>query len=193
MIPTFDYRRATSLDDALAALGGGDAKVLAGGMSLLPLMKLGLAAPATLVDIGGLDDLRGARSTADGGFEIGALTTYAEALDATNLDFAAECIRGIGDVQVRNRGTVGGAIAHADPASDLPALALALDYEVVARSAANRSSRSTASSRGPSRATSRPTRSSPHCAAVRYRPAPTVRTESWSTRLRAIRSSESAR
>jgi carbon-monoxide dehydrogenase medium subunit len=135
MIPAqFDYRRPTSLDDALTALDGGDAKVLAGGMSLLPLMKLRLASPGTLVDIGRLSELRGAGSTANGGFKIGALTTYAEALEATPLGFAADCIRGIGDVQVRNRGTVGGAIAHADPASDLPALALALDYEVVLRS-----------------------------------------------------------
>ena len=139
MIPAaFEYRRAASLDDALTALAGGDAKVLAGGMSLLPLMKLRLAAPGTLVDIGRLTELKGARSTPDGGFEVGALTTYAEALEATPLGFAADCIRGIGDVQVRNRGTVGGAIAHADPASDLPALGLALDYEVVLRSTARR-------------------------------------------------------
>lgn len=135
MIPAqFEYRRATSLDDALAALAGGDAKVIAGGMSILPLMKLRLASPGTLVDIGRLSELKGATTTRNGGFKIGALTTYAEALEATSLDFAADCIRGIGDVQVRNRGTVGGAIAHADPASDLPALALALDYEVVLRS-----------------------------------------------------------
>jgi carbon-monoxide dehydrogenase medium subunit len=134
MIPAFDYRRVTSLDDALAALDGGEAKVLAGGMSLLPLMKLRLAAPATLVDIGRLDELRDFGPTPDGGYEIGALVTYAEAMAGTQLDFARECIKGIGDVQVRNRGTVGGAIAHADPASDLPALGLALDYEVVLRS-----------------------------------------------------------
>ena len=79
MIPAaFEYQRATSLDDALAALAGGDAKVLAGGMSLLPLMKLRLASPGTLVDIGGLDELKGVGPTADGGLEIGALTTYAE-------------------------------------------------------------------------------------------------------------------
>jgi aerobic carbon-monoxide dehydrogenase medium subunit len=134
MIPAFDYRRVTSLDDALAALDGGEAKVLAGGMSLLPLMKLRLAAPATLVDIGRLDELRDFGPTPDGGYEIGALVTYAEAMAGTQLDFARECIKGIGDVQVHNRGTVGGAIAHADPASDLPALGLALDYEIVLRS-----------------------------------------------------------
>jgi aerobic carbon-monoxide dehydrogenase medium subunit len=135
MIPAaFDYRRATSLDDALGALAGGEAKVLAGGMSLLPLMKLRLAQPATLVDIGQLEELKGSRATGDGGWEVGALTTYTEALEATKLDFTRECITGIGDVQVRNRGTVGGAISHADPASDLPALLLALDYSAVLRS-----------------------------------------------------------
>jgi aerobic carbon-monoxide dehydrogenase medium subunit len=135
MIPAaFDYRRATSLDDALGALAGGEAKVLAGGMSLLPLMKLRLAQPTRLVDIGRLDELRRLAPTADGGYEIGALVTYSEVMAATSLDFARECIAHIGDVQVRNRGTVGGSIAHADPASDVPALALALDYSVVLRS-----------------------------------------------------------
>ena len=135
MIPAaFDYRRATSLDDALGALADGEAKVLAGGMSLLPLMKLRLAQPTKLVDIGRLDELRRVGPTADGGYELGALVTYSEAMAATKLDFARDCIAHIGDIQVRNRGTVGGAIAHADPASDLPALALALDYSVVLRS-----------------------------------------------------------
>jgi aerobic carbon-monoxide dehydrogenase medium subunit len=135
MIPAaFDYRRATSLDDALGALAGGEAKVLAGGMSLLPLMKLRLAQPAKLVDIGRLDELKRLGPTADGGYEIGALVTYSQVMEATALDFARDCIAQIGDVQVRNRGTVGGSIAHADPASDAPALALALDYSVVLRS-----------------------------------------------------------
>ncbi len=135
MIPAaFSYQRATSLDDALAAIAGGDAKVLAGGMSLLPLMKLRLASPGSLVDIGRLDELRALGPTADGGFEIGALATYADILAATGLPIAQECVRDIGDVQVRNRGTVGGAISHADPASDLPALGLALEYSAVLRS-----------------------------------------------------------
>jgi aerobic carbon-monoxide dehydrogenase medium subunit len=135
MIPAaFEYQRASSIDDALAALAGGDAKVIAGGQSLLSLMKLRLAQPAKLVDIGGLSELKGSRATADGGWEVGAMTTYAEAYDATKLDFTRDCIEGIGDVQVRNRGTVGGGISHADPGSDAPALLLALEYSAVLRS-----------------------------------------------------------
>jgi carbon-monoxide dehydrogenase medium subunit len=138
MIPAaFDYRRATSLDDALKALAGGDAKVLAGGMSLLPLMKLRLASPGTLVDIGRLTELKGVRRLDDGRLAIGALTTYAELLESPARDYGLlrDVLPIIGDVQVRNRGTVGGSIAHADPASDLPACLLALDAELVARSA----------------------------------------------------------
>jgi len=137
MIPAaFEYRRATSLDDALKAIAGGDAKVLAGGMSLLPLMKLRLAAPATLVDIGRLTELKGVRKLDDGRIAIGALTTYAELMDspARHYGLLRDAVPNIGDVQVRNRGTVGGSIAHADPASDLPACLLALDAELVARS-----------------------------------------------------------
>lgn len=130
----FTYQRASSLDDALAALAGGDAKVIAGGMSILPLMKLRLASPDKLVDIGRLSELKGITATADGGLEIGALATYADILASTSLPIAIQCITGIGDIQVRNRGTVGGSISHADPASDLPALGLALDYSVVLRS-----------------------------------------------------------
>lgn len=138
MIPAaFEYRRATSLDDALKAISGGDAKVLAGGQSLLPLMKLRLASPGTLVDIGRLTELRGVRRLDDGRMAIGALTTYAELIHspASNYGLLRDALPRIGDVQVRNRGTIGGAIAHADPASDLPACLLALDAELVARSA----------------------------------------------------------
>ncbi len=137
MIPAaFEYRRATSLDDALKAIAGGEAKVLAGGMSLLPLMKLRLAAPRTLIDIGRLNELKGVRKLDDGRIAIGALTTYAELMDspARHYGLLRDAVPNIGDVQVRNRGTVGGSIAHADPASDLPACLLALDAELVARS-----------------------------------------------------------
>lgn len=138
MIPAaFSYQRAASLDDALAALAAsnGSAKVIAGGMSLLPLMKLRLAHADTLIDIGRIAELKGHGPTPDGGYSLGALTTYAEVLEDTPLGFARDCLSGIGDIQVRNRGTIGGAISHADPASDAPALALALDYSVVLRSA----------------------------------------------------------
>jgi len=130
----FDYKRPASVDDALKAISGGDAKVIAGGQSLLPLLKMRLASADTLVDIGRLSDLRGMREQADGGYEIGALTTYADIIAGTKLSWVAEAVEAIGDVQVRNRGTVGGSISHCDPASDLPAIALALDYSAVLRS-----------------------------------------------------------
>ena len=135
MIPAaFDYRRPTSVDEALTAISGGDAKVIAGGQSILPLLKMRLASADTLVDIGRLSDLRGMREQADGGYEVGALTTYADIIAGTKLSWVAEAVEAIGDVQVRNRGTVGGSISHCDPASDLPAIALALDYSAVLRS-----------------------------------------------------------
>lgn len=142
MIPAaFDYHRPTSVDDALALLAehGSEAKVLAGGMSLLPLMKLRLARPERLIDIGRLGDLRGVRRLQDGRLAIGALTTYAELLadpEVTVYALLADALPGIGDIQVRNAGTIGGAVAHADPAADLPACLLALEAEVVARSQA---------------------------------------------------------
>jgi aerobic carbon-monoxide dehydrogenase medium subunit len=133
MIPaSFGYTRAASLSDAVAAVGGG-AKVLAGGQSLLPLLKLRLAAADQLVDIGRIAELKGYRHTADGGVEIGALTTYAEWQAATDVPEVAEAIGLIADVQVRNRGTVGGAIAHADPASDASAIVLAYEGSAVLR------------------------------------------------------------
>jgi carbon-monoxide dehydrogenase medium subunit len=132
----FGYQRPASVDEALAAISAADggAKILAGGMSLLPLLKLRLASAETLVDIGRLDELRGMRELPDGGYEVGALTTYADIIAGTKLDWVAEAVEGIGDVQVRNRGTAGGSIAHSDPSSDLPAIALALDYSAVLRS-----------------------------------------------------------
>ena len=139
MIPAaFGYQRPASLDEALRLLASDDgAKVLAGGHSLLPLLKLRLGAAETLIDIGRLAELKGVRQLPDGGLAIGALTTYREleASPAMQYGLLGDALPGIGDVQVRNRGTVGGAIAHADPASDLPACLLALDAEVVARTA----------------------------------------------------------
>ena len=136
MIPaSFDYERASSLDEALSLLaeGGEDARPLAGGHSLLPLMRLRLARPSLLVDIGGLDELRGVHADGDS-VVIGALTTHHEVAGASELTggsgLLAKVAEGIGDPQVRHRGTLGGSVAHADPASDLPAALLALDAEV---------------------------------------------------------------
>lgn len=138
MIPaSFAYTRASSVDEALDLLSGADASALAGGHSLLPLMKFRLAQPGTLVDIGGLRELSGI-GQAEGGWRIGALTTYRALLEDDGLLAAfpllRDCVESIGDVQVRNRGTVGGALAHADPASDLAAAMLALDASVTLRS-----------------------------------------------------------
>ncbi|MBT9258638.1 MAG: xanthine dehydrogenase family protein subunit M [Clostridiales bacterium] len=133
MIPAaFDYERATSVEEAIRLLQSrkGEAKILAGGHSLLPLMKLRLATPAFLVDIGGIQELKGIRREGDD-LGVGALTTHSElAKDPVvreTLPLLAEAASLIGDLQVRNRGTVGGNLAGADPASDLPALALALE------------------------------------------------------------------
>ena len=137
MIPAaFDYQRAASLEEALGLVGTSGTKVIAGGMSLLPLMKLRLAGPERLVDIGRLKELKGVRKLDDGRLAIGALTTYSELGEspARHYGLIADALPDIGDVQVRNRGTVGGAVAHCDPASDLPAVLLALDAEIVARS-----------------------------------------------------------
>jgi aerobic carbon-monoxide dehydrogenase medium subunit len=139
MIPAaFGYTRAGSVDEALMALAAdGGAKVIAGGQSLLPLMKLRLATVETLVDIGRLGELRGVERLDDGRLAVGALTTYADLADSPAIHYRVlrDALPTIGDVQVRNRGTVGGAVAHADPASDLPAVLLALDAELVLQSA----------------------------------------------------------
>ena len=139
MIPAaFDYVRAGSVDEAIALLGehGDEAKLLAGGHSLLPMMKLRLAVPSVLIDIGRVTDLSYVN---DGGshIAIGALTRH-RALETSEL-LAAECpilahVAGeVGDPQVRHRGTLGGSLAHSDPASDLPAAVLALGGTLVAQ------------------------------------------------------------
>ncbi len=139
MIPAaFDYVRADSADSAIAALveHGDEAKLLAGGHSLLPLMKLRLAAPSVLVDIGRLRDLSYIR---DGGdhVAVGGLTRHRD-LEVSDLlgaeaPLLAHAAGQVGDPQVRHRGTIGGSIAHGDPASDLPAVLLALRATLVAR------------------------------------------------------------
>ncbi len=139
MIPApFEYERADSVDAALALLAehGDEAKLLAGGHSLLPLMKLRLASPSVLVDVGRLDDLRYIRDAGDH-IAIGALTRHRELETSTLLAQAAPLLSHaashVGDPQVRHRGTLGGSLAHADPASDLPAVVLAMGGTLVAR------------------------------------------------------------
>jgi carbon-monoxide dehydrogenase medium subunit len=141
MISTsFDYARATSLDDALAKLGAGngDAKVIAGGHSLVPLMKLRLSEPKTLIDIARIPGLSGIREK-DGAIEIGAGTVHHDVASSALLQKVcpaiAECAASIGDPQVRNRGTIGGSLAHADPSADYPAAMIALDAEIHLKSA----------------------------------------------------------
>ena len=131
------YARATDLDHALELLADPDAKAIAGGQSLVPVMKLRIARPSVVVDISRLD-LRGVTER-DDELHIGPLTTWSELIDAEALARPAlaaipECARGIGDVQVRNLGTVGGSIVHADPASDMPAVLLALGARLRLRS-----------------------------------------------------------
>ena len=139
MIPApFDYVRAGSVDEVVAALTehGDEAKVIAGGMSLLPLMKLRLATPTVLIDAGRLDDLSYVRDAGDH-VAIGALTRHRDLETSALLGEACGVLRGVaaevGDNQVRHRGTLGGSVAHGDPASDLPAVLLALDATFVAQ------------------------------------------------------------
>ncbi len=137
MIPaSFDYDVAESIDHALELLGNGDAKLLAGGHSLIPALKLRIARPERLVDIGRLADLSYVR---DAGAEIaiGALTCHSSVASAQLLDehcpIVSHTAARIGDPQVRHRGTIGGSLAHGDPASDLPAVMLAIGAELVIR------------------------------------------------------------
>jgi aerobic carbon-monoxide dehydrogenase medium subunit len=134
MIPAqFDYAAPATLSEALAALAQNpEAKALAGGHSLLPMMKLRLATPALLVDLRKIADLRGV-SANGGGWRIGAMTTHDQiATNASLKGYQAlvDATSSIGDAQVRNRGTIGGSLAHADPAADLPAVALALEMTI---------------------------------------------------------------
>jgi aerobic carbon-monoxide dehydrogenase medium subunit len=134
----FDYQRADSAEEAIALLTehGDEAKLLAGGHSLLPMMKLRLAVPSVLVDVGRLDDLRYVRDAGDH-IAIGALTRHrdleTDALLAEAAPLLHHAAGEVGDPQVRHRGTIGGSLAHADPASDLPAVLLALGGSLVAK------------------------------------------------------------
>jgi carbon-monoxide dehydrogenase medium subunit len=141
VIPTaFDYHRASSVDDALKAMAasGGNGKFVAGGHSLVPLMKLRLSEPATLIDIARIPELAGIREK-DGQIEIGAATVHHAVATSTLLHdrcpIVSDAAATIGDTQVRNRGTVGGSLAHADPSADMPAVMVALDAEIQLRSA----------------------------------------------------------
>ncbi len=132
MIPAeFDYMAPDTLEDAIRALneGGEDAKLLAGGHSLLPLMKLRLAAPSLLVDLRKVPGLHGVQRE-DGHWRIGAMTTHSELEHSPDLGLASRAAGTIADPQVRNRGTIGGSLAHGDPASDLPAVLLVADGTV---------------------------------------------------------------
>jgi carbon-monoxide dehydrogenase medium subunit len=134
MIPQeFEYSSPASLQEALTLVAGGNAKILAGGMSLIPLMKLRLAAPERLVDLGRIPGLNTIQE--DGGsIRIGAMTTHFEMesspLIRAKCPLLTEAAASIGDVQVRNMGTIGGSIAHADPSADYPASLMALEAKV---------------------------------------------------------------
>ena len=139
MIPgKFDYVRPDTVDGAVRALAeaGDEAKVIAGGQSLLPLLRLRLAYPELLVDVGGIDELRGVTDAGDA-LLIGARTTHYQLvhdpLVAEHAGLLAQATSTVADPAVRHRGTLGGALAHADPAGDLPAVVLALDSTLIAR------------------------------------------------------------
>ena len=136
MIPAkFDYVKPGSVEEAVTALveGGEDAKIIAGGQSLLPVLRLRLAAPSLLVDLGGIAELKGIRDDGDG-IVIGAMTPYFEVLGDNlvqeHVALLAQATATVADNQVRHRGTLGGALAHADPAGDIGAPALALEAQM---------------------------------------------------------------
>jgi aerobic carbon-monoxide dehydrogenase medium subunit len=130
----FDYEAPESLEEAVRMLheNGEDAKILAGGHSLVPLMKLRLATPTLLVDLRRLPGLHGIQRE-NGSWRIGAMTRHADLQDTPELGVASKAASQIADQQVRNRGTIGGSLAHGDPASDLPGVLLALEGEVSAQ------------------------------------------------------------
>jgi carbon-monoxide dehydrogenase medium subunit len=130
----FDYEAPESLEEAIRMLheNGEDAKLLAGGHSLLPLMKVRLATPTVLVDLRKIPGLHGVQQD-NGGWRIGPMTRHADLQDVAELGVVARAASLIADQQVRNRGTIGGSLAHGDPASDLPTVLLALDGSVTAR------------------------------------------------------------
>jgi len=130
----FDYEAPESLEQVVRMLheNGEDAKLLAGGHSLLPLMKLRLAAPTLLVDLRKVPGMHGIQRE-NGSWRVGAMTRHADLQDTPELGIASKAASGIADQQVRNRGTIGGSLAHGDPASDLPAVLLALEGEITAQ------------------------------------------------------------
>jgi carbon-monoxide dehydrogenase medium subunit len=142
MIPVaFDYERVKTVDEAIAALSNSDTQILAGGHSLIPAMKLRLSRPGKLVDIGGITALKDIKEE-DGEIVIGAAATHADImyhnLIRQHLPFFTEGAATIGDMQVRNYGTIGGSIAHADPAADWPAMILAADAAIEVQNANGR-------------------------------------------------------
>lgn len=138
--PKFDYYAPTTLDEALELLAqhGDDAKVLAGGQSLMPLLNMRLSRPSVIIDINGVPGLDYIEEADDGGLRIGALTRQ-RTLERSSLvrdknPLIAQALPLVGHFQIRNRGTVGGSIVHADPAAELPAICLAMDAQFVLRS-----------------------------------------------------------
>jgi len=134
--PAFEYARAESVEEAIELLGREDARILAGGHSLIPMLRMRFAHPSLLVDVGRLEDLRYIREDGDR-IAIGALTRHADLVRdqviAQSCGVVTLAAKEVGDPQVRHRGTIGGSVAHADPASDLPAVMLTLDADLVAR------------------------------------------------------------